>query len=274
MSVDPRRSSPSLSPFAKTLFVAGVLMAARDAGETWTPITDDAPMLATGAVAFAPSNPDTIYAATGEYAGVRFTHVGVGILKSTNGGQNCHGAGGRSLKLRSPICGDWRARNPHLRLVAQWRVSIDQRRHGVSAHRVTLGLVSRTHRAGDCPVRSRRGLRQHPEWWKNERVNTSRFGRRQTAGQQGGSRQTDSDHRDGWRNRAVRRHRACRVLESLAVALECELQKGGPDGDTIVEGQRSILRNLQLRLRVPVPPCRTHRASEQGILHLRDGVLG
>ena len=45
-------------------------------------------------------------------------------------------------------------------------------------------------------------------------------------------------------------------------ALECPLLKGGRDGDTIVEGQRAVLRNVQLRLRVPVRPWRDGRPSE------------
>ena len=59
----------------------------RDAGGSFAPIADDAPTLSVGAVAFAPSDPKIIYVGTGEAAGgVGFAHVGVGILKSTNGG--------------------------------------------------------------------------------------------------------------------------------------------------------------------------------------------
>jgi photosystem II stability/assembly factor-like uncharacterized protein len=58
----------------------------RDTGRTWAAIADAAPTLATGAVAFAPSNPNIIYAGTGEAIQVVFAHSGVGILKSTDGG--------------------------------------------------------------------------------------------------------------------------------------------------------------------------------------------
>ena len=60
----------------------------RDSGVNWVPIADDAPTLAVGAVTFAPSDPNIIYVGTGEAAGVSFVHVGVGLLKSTNGGQS------------------------------------------------------------------------------------------------------------------------------------------------------------------------------------------
>ena len=38
----------------------------RDAGTTWVSLTDGAPTLATGAIAFDPTNPRTIYVGTGE----------------------------------------------------------------------------------------------------------------------------------------------------------------------------------------------------------------
>ena len=59
----------------------------RDAGGSFVPIIDQTPTLAVGAVTFAPSDSDVIYVGTGESAGVGFTHTGVGILKSVNGGR-------------------------------------------------------------------------------------------------------------------------------------------------------------------------------------------
>ena len=56
-----------------------------DAGSTWIPRTDDQPSLAIGAVAFAPGNPNILYAGTGE----PFTqdgYNGKGLLKSVDGG--------------------------------------------------------------------------------------------------------------------------------------------------------------------------------------------
>src|SRR5579872_3667287 len=59
--VDPRN--------ANTIYAAGALggvWKATDGGNTWTPLTDNQPSLAIGALAFDPSNPDIIYAGTGE----------------------------------------------------------------------------------------------------------------------------------------------------------------------------------------------------------------
>ena len=64
IAVDPRDPSRWLLGVGN-----GGVWETRDAGGTWTPIADDAPTLAIGAVAFAPSNPDIIYVATGENVG-------------------------------------------------------------------------------------------------------------------------------------------------------------------------------------------------------------
>ncbi len=59
-----------------------------DGGTSWLPIADSAPTLAIGSIAFAPSDPATIYVGTGESAGVGFTKTGVGVLKSTDSGRS------------------------------------------------------------------------------------------------------------------------------------------------------------------------------------------
>jgi hypothetical protein len=53
----------------------------RDAGASWSPRTDSEIAQSTGAVAFAPSNPNIIYAGVGYDSG-----LGVGILRSSDGG--------------------------------------------------------------------------------------------------------------------------------------------------------------------------------------------
>jgi hypothetical protein len=60
----------------------------RDAGATWRPRTDDQASLAMGAIAFAPSNTNIIYAGTGEGVSSGDAYAGLGLLKSTNAGTN------------------------------------------------------------------------------------------------------------------------------------------------------------------------------------------
>ena len=66
----------------------GGVWESHDAGGSWVPLTDSAPTLATGAIAFAPSDPSVIYVGTGESASAAFAKTGLGILKSTDGGDN------------------------------------------------------------------------------------------------------------------------------------------------------------------------------------------
>ena len=83
IAVDPRDTSRWLVGAGN-----GGVWETRDAGRSWTPIADDAPTLSVGVVTFAPGNPDVIYVGTGEYVGTSpSSNVGVGILKSVNGGQ-------------------------------------------------------------------------------------------------------------------------------------------------------------------------------------------
>ena len=84
VAVDPRDASRWLAGVGN-----GGVWETRDAGRSWTPIADDAPTLSVGVVTFAPGNPDVIFVGTGEYVGTSpSNHVGVGILKSVNGGQS------------------------------------------------------------------------------------------------------------------------------------------------------------------------------------------
>ncbi|OFY80957.1 MAG: hypothetical protein A2281_12930 [Bacteroidetes bacterium RIFOXYA12_FULL_38_20] len=72
-----------------------------DDGNTWTCLTDDAPIMRVSAIAVDPSNPDIIYVATGDidYIGFptiqqgRITQYGVGIIKTTDGGETWNTTG-------------------------------------------------------------------------------------------------------------------------------------------------------------------------------------
>jgi photosystem II stability/assembly factor-like uncharacterized protein len=59
-----------------------------DAGVTWTPITDDLPVLTIGAIALDPTDPDIIYVGTGEANAHSFSWFGMGMYKSTDGGSS------------------------------------------------------------------------------------------------------------------------------------------------------------------------------------------
>jgi hypothetical protein len=82
IAVDPSDPDHWLAGFGN-----GGVWESRNAGGSWTPLTDAAPTLAIGALAFAPSDPSIIYAATGEAVLSGFAKAGLGILKSVDGGQ-------------------------------------------------------------------------------------------------------------------------------------------------------------------------------------------
>ncbi|MBI4907581.1 MAG: hypothetical protein HY820_28410 [Acidobacteria bacterium] len=96
LAVDPRDFAHWLAGVGN-----GGLWETRDAGNSWSPIADSAPTLATGAVAFAPSDPSIIYAATGEGVLHSFAKTGLGILKSTDAGKSWTVLGARSFARAS-----------------------------------------------------------------------------------------------------------------------------------------------------------------------------
>ena len=57
-----------------------------DSGINWTPLTDDQPSMSMGAIAIDPTNPDIIYAGTGEATYSGASYYGRGLLKSTDAG--------------------------------------------------------------------------------------------------------------------------------------------------------------------------------------------
>ena len=85
IAVDPSDSS------GNTVLIGGAqggIWRSTDAGQTWTPVGDQNPSLAMGSIAFAPSQPGTVYAGTGEQASIGFdVYYGAGVLKSTDHGQ-------------------------------------------------------------------------------------------------------------------------------------------------------------------------------------------
>lgn len=62
----------------------GGVWLSENAGQTFRPLTETLPSLAIGALAMSPTNPDVLYAGTGEnFAGI----AGMGMFRSVNGGQ-------------------------------------------------------------------------------------------------------------------------------------------------------------------------------------------
>jgi len=57
-----------------------------DNGVNWTPLTDDQPSMSMGAIAIDPTNPNIIYAGTGEATYSGASYYGRGLLKSTDAG--------------------------------------------------------------------------------------------------------------------------------------------------------------------------------------------
>jgi photosystem II stability/assembly factor-like uncharacterized protein len=76
----------------------GGLWKTTNSGQSWLPLNNDLPILRISDIAVDPNNTDVMYLAVGDYAylGValeldarkRHTHYGLGVYKSTNGGQN------------------------------------------------------------------------------------------------------------------------------------------------------------------------------------------
>jgi photosystem II stability/assembly factor-like uncharacterized protein len=74
---------------ANIIYVAaagGGVWKTTDGGTTWSPLTDNQATLSMGAIAVAPSNPNVIYAGTGEASNSIDSYYGRGILKSTDAG--------------------------------------------------------------------------------------------------------------------------------------------------------------------------------------------
>src|SRR5512138_2398152 len=77
-----------------------------DYGLTWKPIFDDQPTGSIGALAVAPSNPDTIYVGSGEGLQRPDLSTGDGIYKSTDGGKTWRHLGLRDAQQIGAILVD------------------------------------------------------------------------------------------------------------------------------------------------------------------------
>src|SRR5918996_37335 len=87
-----------------------------DYGHTWQPIFDDQPTGSIGALAVAPSSPETIYLGSGEGLQRPDLSTGDGIYKSTDGGKTWRHLGLRTAQQIGAILID--PRDPNLVYVA------------------------------------------------------------------------------------------------------------------------------------------------------------
>ena len=87
-----------------------------DAGRVWTPIFDDQPIASIGAIAVAPSAPDTIYVGSGESTLRDSAGFGNGMYKSTDGGASWTHIGLADTQHIGKIAVD--PRNPSVLFVA------------------------------------------------------------------------------------------------------------------------------------------------------------
>ena len=90
-NVGGRITSLAADPSGQTIYAGaatGGIWKTTDDGLNWTPIFDAAPTLSIGDIAVAASDPQTIYAGTGEAnpGGGSLAYDGLGVFKTTNGG--------------------------------------------------------------------------------------------------------------------------------------------------------------------------------------------
>ena len=86
--------------------VGGGIWKTIDAGVTWTPIFDGQPIASIGALEVAPSNPNVLYAGTGESDIRSDLSSGDGVYKSTDGGKTWKNVGLRDSRQISRIVVD------------------------------------------------------------------------------------------------------------------------------------------------------------------------
>ena len=86
--------------------VDGGVWKTTDAGTTWQPIFDNQPIASIGALAVAPSNPNVIYAGTGESDIRSALSTGNGVYKSTDGGATWRNVGLHDTRQISRIVVD------------------------------------------------------------------------------------------------------------------------------------------------------------------------
>ncbi len=96
--------------------VAGGVWKSTDAGLNWTPLFDKEPVSSIGSIAVAPSDPNVIYAGTGEACIRGNISFGDGVYKSLDGGKNWKNVGLRDTRQIGKVIVD--PHNPDIVFVA------------------------------------------------------------------------------------------------------------------------------------------------------------
>ncbi len=96
--------------------VGGGVWKSNNSGRTWNPIFDDQPVGSIGAIAVAPSAPDTVYVGTGEADMRSQISYGNGMYKSTDGGKTWKHIGLENTRQIGRIAVD--PKNPNVVFVA------------------------------------------------------------------------------------------------------------------------------------------------------------
>jgi len=99
LNIGGRVSCVAMHPDDQQTFYIGAasggIFKTTDGGNNWDPVFDDQPSLSIGDIALAPSNPDIIYAGTGEAnaGGGSVSYEGLGIFRSGDGGESWSATG-------------------------------------------------------------------------------------------------------------------------------------------------------------------------------------
>jgi uncharacterized protein (TIGR03437 family) len=137
----------------QTIYVGaaqGGVWRSRDNGAIWTPLTDDQPSLAMGAIAIDPTNPNIIYAGTGESHLSGDSYYGAGLLKSADGGATW-------TRIAGPISTS-EPRQPAFLNAAFHTLVIDPTSPSTLYAATTFGLVSSATGATTFPPLGDRGI--------------------------------------------------------------------------------------------------------------------
>ncbi len=98
VAIDPTDENTMYAGFA-----VGGLYKTTDGGENWSPLFDQQPFLAIGAIALDPQNPQIVYAGTGDPNISAYPFLGNGIYRSNNGGATWEHLGLSEQRIISKI---------------------------------------------------------------------------------------------------------------------------------------------------------------------------